>query len=101
MPTHSYRISLTDRVDCTCAAANAHEMTLILKDQSSIKQFRFSVSKEFWRDYPFYNQLAERVFGECDTDFCNICVENGPLPAKEAYFFAPAAGKKGVFTPHW
>ena len=50
--------------------ANAHEMTLILKDQPSIKGVRFSVSKEFWRGYEFYDTLKDRMMpsgGECDS----------------------------------
>ena len=36
-------------------------MTLILKDQPSIKGVRFSVSKEFWRGYEFYDTLNDRI----------------------------------------
>ena len=45
------------------ADAQKHETTLILLDQKSIKDIRFTVSKEFWRGYPFYNTLPARVMG--------------------------------------
>ena len=60
---------LTDRA-CylllVCADAKAHENTLILLDQPNIKGFRFSISKEFWRDRDFYPTLPDRIIGTCD-----------------------------------
>ena len=32
----------------------SHEMCKVLCDQASVVDIRFSISKEFWRGYPFY-----------------------------------------------
>ena len=40
-----------------------HPITLILLDQSTIKDVRFSVHKTFWAGYPFFDGLPVRVHG--------------------------------------
>ena len=45
------------------ADAKQHELTKILLDQSSIKDIRFSIRREFWRGYDFYDTLEPRVEG--------------------------------------
>lgn len=40
-----------------------HEITCALLDAARISGVRFSVSKEFWRGYQFYDSLDVRVYG--------------------------------------
>ena len=47
-----------------CAETDQHIVTNILLDVSSIKDVRFSISKDFWRGYPFHDELEDRVFGK-------------------------------------
>ena len=61
---------------CVCcqfrAEADAHIVTNILCDVSSIKNVRFSIAKDFWAGYEFYDSLPPRVLGQferwLDTD---------------------------------
>jgi len=45
------------------AATRQHEMTNILLDQSSVKDVRFSISRDFWIGFPFYESLSHRIYG--------------------------------------
>ena len=38
-------------------------MTNILLDQSSVKDVRFSISRDFWIGFPFYESLSHRIYG--------------------------------------
>ena len=57
---------------CARAATDAHIVTNILCDVSSIKNVRFSIAKDFWAGYEFYYSLPPRVLGQferwLDTD---------------------------------
>ena len=51
------------RFVCACAATESHAITQILLDQGTLKDIRFSVSKLFWVELPFYSTLEDRVLG--------------------------------------
>lgn len=59
------------RVRASIAEVEAHPITNALLDASSIKDVGFSVSKEFWHGYSFYDNLAERIHGRF-TQWLNV-----------------------------
>lgn len=60
-PCHGY--SHSQHASAALTDREKHEITCALLDAARIVSVRFSISRDFWKGYPFHNELPERVFG--------------------------------------